>query len=152
MGAWRPFFVMTTNSHDKERELQREVTLAVENAVPGSEVLALELIGKDRFCVYVDHPEGVDHALCERVSTVLRPYLDRYSVEVSSPGLDRPLRTQAHFAQVVGQNVKLRTADRRMQGAVVEAGARMVRVERRAGEPVDIPYDEIVRANLIWEG
>ena len=152
MGAWRPFFVMTTNSHDKERELQREVTRAVENAVPGSEVLALELIGKDRFCVYVDHPEGVDHALCERVSTVLRPYLDRYSVEVSSPGLDRPLRTQAHFALVVGQNVKLRTADRRMQGAVVEAGARMVRVERRAGEPVDIPYDEIVRANLIWEG
>ncbi len=152
MGAWRPFFVMTTNPHDKERELQREVTRAVENAVPGSEVLALELTGKERFCVYVDHPDGVDHALCERVSAVLRPYLDRYSVEVSSPGLDRPLRTQAHFAQVVGQNVKLRTADRRLQGAVIEAGARNVRVERRAGEPVDIPYDEIVRANLIWEG
>ena len=48
----------------------------VEDAIPGVEVLALELNGSERFCVYVDHPQGVDHALCERVTHVLQPYLE----------------------------------------------------------------------------
>ena len=81
---------MAKQPYEKERELQRDVARTVEGALPGVEVLALELTGKERFCVYVDHPQGVDHALCERVTGVLRPYLDSYSVEVSSPGLDRP--------------------------------------------------------------
>ena len=68
--------------------MQREIARSVESALPGVEVLALELKGKERFCVFVDHPKGVDHALCERVTAVLRPYLDTYSVEVSSPGFD----------------------------------------------------------------
>ena len=75
-------------------------------------MLALELNGKERFCVYVDHPKGVDHALCERVTTVLRPYLDEYTVEVSSPGFDRPLRTQAHFERAVGRKVRVKTETR----------------------------------------
>ena len=83
---------MARSPHQKERELQRDVARTVEATLPGVEVLALELTGKDRFCVFVDHPQGVNHALCERVTGVLRPYLDEYGVEVSSPGLDRPLR------------------------------------------------------------
>ena len=78
---------MATGQHDKERELYREVSRTVTTALPGVEVLALELTGKERFCVYVDQPGGVDHALCERVSSVLAPYLDRWSIEVSSPGI-----------------------------------------------------------------
>src|ERR687883_376248 len=79
------FSTVATAPHQKERELQREIARTVESALPGVEVLALELTGKERFCVYVDHPHGVDHALCERVSHVLRGYNDRYSIEVSSP-------------------------------------------------------------------
>jgi ribosome maturation factor RimP len=135
----------------KERELQREVSRLVEGAVPGVEVLALELSGKDRFCVYVDHAAGVDHALCERVTNVLRNYLDDYTVEVSSPGFDRPLRTQAHFERAVGRIVRVKTDGRRARGRVVSADERSVRIENGA-EPADIPYDEIVRANLIDEG
>ena len=82
----------TMSTQGTERELYREISRAVEAALPGVEVLALELNGKERFCVYVDHPQGVDHGLCERVAQVLQPYLDRYSVEVSSPGSERPLR------------------------------------------------------------
>jgi ribosome maturation factor RimP len=135
----------------KERDRQREVSRLVEGAVPGVEVLALELSGKDRFCVYVDHAAGVDHALCERVTNVLRNYLDDYTVEVSSPGFDRPLRTQAHFARAVGRNVRVKTESGRARGRVVSADERSVRIENGA-EPADIPYDEIVRANLIDEG
>ena len=110
--------------------------------------------GKERFCVYVDHPAGVDHALCERVTDVLRPYLDRYSVEVSSPGFDRPLRTREHFERAVGpQRVALKTADRRRCAARSSPPASApFQLENGAGEPADIPYDEIVRANLIDEG
>jgi ribosome maturation factor RimP len=152
MGARRPFFVMTASSHDKERELYREVSRTVTSALPGVDVLALEFTGKERFCVYVDAPEGVDHALCERVTNVLRPYLDRYAVEVSSPGFERPLRTRAHFERAIGQRVRLKTAGQRLRGEVVAAGERSLLLARGSGEQADIPYDEIVRANLIDEG
>jgi ribosome maturation factor RimP len=151
MGARRPFFVMAT-THDKEKHLYREVSQTVESAIPGIEVLALELAGKERFCVYVDHPQGVDHTLCARVTDVLRGYLDRYSVEVSSPGFERPLRTRAHFERAVGRKVKIKTPERRARGQVVAAGERSLQVSNGTGEPVNIPYDEIVRANLIDEG
>jgi len=142
---------VASGQHQRERELQREVARQIEGALPGVEVLALEFTGKERFCVYVDHPQGVDHALCERVTDVLRPYLDRYSVEVSSPGFERPLRTKAHFERAVGRAVRLKTTTGRAHGAVVSAGDRTVQLQNGA-EPIDIPYDEIVRANLIDEG
>ena len=130
----------------------REITGKVEDALPGTEVLAVELSGPERFTVYVDHAQGVDHALCERVTHVLRDYLRDYSVDVSSPGLERPLRREAHFRNVVGRRVAVRTAERRqLRGEVVAAGKRSVTLQT-AEESVDIPYDSIVRGNLIEEG
>jgi ribosome maturation factor RimP len=142
---------VSSTQHEKERTLQREVARLVEGALPGVDVLALELTGKERFCVFVDHPRGVDHALCERVTNVLRGYLDRYSVEVSSPGPERPLRTRDHFERAVGRTVRVKTDSRRARGQVVQAGERAVKIAAN-GEPVDIPYEAIVRANLIDEG
>jgi ribosome maturation factor RimP len=143
--------------YDKERSLQREVSQKVEGAIPGVEVLALELVSPARFCVYVDHPAGVDHALCVRVTNVLRGYLDTYTVDVSSPGFERPLRTREHFASVVGRRANLRTEDEisgrtRFRGEVVAAGERSVKLELGQNGAVDIPYDVIVRGNLIDEG
>ena len=138
-------------THDKERELTREITPKVESALPGTEVLAVELTSPERFTVYVDHVGGVDHALCERVTNVLRDYLREYSVDVSSPGVERPLRKQAHFRNAVGRRVALRTSERnRLRGEVVAVGERSVTVQSD-GESVDIPYDSIVRGNLIEE-
>jgi ribosome maturation factor RimP len=142
--------------HTKERTLEREIRPEVESGLPGVEVLAVELTAPDRFCVYVDHPRGVDHALCERVTDVLRGYLDRYTVDVSSPGVERPLRKPTHFANVVGRKVAIRTAEplegrKRFRGELLAAGPGAVSV-RTGGETVDIPYDAIVRGNLIYEG
>ena len=156
MGARRPFFVMATSPHEKERELFREVSRTVSTALPGVEVIALELTGKERFCVYVDRTGGVDHALCERVTNVLRGYLDRYSLEVSSPGLERPLRKPAHFRRAIGRRVALRVeapidGRSRFRGELVAAGERVL--ELRSGDrTTEIPYDAIVRGNLIDEG
>lgn len=137
-------------AHDKEKELYREVSQRVESGLPGVEVLAVELTGPERFTVFVDHPGGVDHALCERVTDVLRVYLKSFTVDVSSPGVDRPLRRPEHFRGVVGRQVKLRTGGQRLRGQVVEAGEQAVTV-KTPSDDVEVPYDAILRGNLIDE-
>jgi ribosome maturation factor RimP len=140
------------NVYDKERTLEQEISGKVGEALPGVEVLAVELTGPERFTVYVDRAQGVDHALCEQVTHVLSDYLRTYSVAVSSPGLERPLRKPEHFQRVVGRRVKLKTAERsKLRGEVTRADASAVTVAADAGE-VDIPYEQIVRGNLIDEG
>jgi ribosome maturation factor RimP len=142
---------MTT--HEQERTLQRRIAGEVEAAVGGVEVLAVELSGPDRFTVFIDHPQGVDHALCVRVTDVLRDYLREYAVDVSSPGLERPLRKPEHFRNAVGRTVSLRTESRRkrLRAEVVGAGDDAV-VVRAGDDTIEIPYDEIVRGNLTHEG
>jgi ribosome maturation factor RimP len=140
------------NVYEKERTLEHEINGKVEEALPGVEVLAVELTGPERFTVYIDRAEGVDHALCEQVTRVLWDYLRTYSVAVSSPGLERPLRKPEHFQRVVGRRVKLKTAERsKVRGQVKRADESAVTVAADAGE-VDIPYEQIVRGNLIDEG
>ena len=140
-----------STTHEKERTLHREIGQNVETALPGLEVLAVELSAPDRFTVFVDHPEGVDHALCARVTQVLQPYLQEYAIDVSSPGLERPLRTPEHFRSAIGRTVAVRTQarKRKLQGEVVSAGERAVTV-RAGDESLEIPYEEIVRGNLIY--
>jgi ribosome maturation factor RimP len=141
--------------YDKERTLFREIAPQVENAIPGIEVLALELSGPERFTVYIDHPQRVDHALCARVTDVLRPYLREYTVDVSSPGVERPLRTPAHFERAVGRQVALRTSTdiegrKRFKGSLVGTGPAGIRVSTD-GDEYEIPYETIVRGNVIEE-
>ena len=130
----------------KEKQLERDIRARVEGALDGVEVLAVELQSPGHFTVYVDHPAGVDHALCARVTDMLRDYLREYAVDVSSPGIARPLRRPEHFAGVVGRRVKLRTRERRLTGELVSVGDDRVKVDE-----TEIPYDDIVRANLIDE-
>jgi ribosome maturation factor RimP len=131
---------------NKEKQLEREIGARVEGSLDGIEVLAVEMQSPGRFTVFVDHPAGVDHALCARVTDMLRDYLREYSVDVSSPGIARPLRKPEHFAGAVGGRVKLRTRERRLSGELVSANHDHVKVDE-----TEIPYDDIVRANLIDE-
>jgi ribosome maturation factor RimP len=85
------------------------------------------------------------------VTDSLRDYLEQYSVEVSSPGFERPLRTRQHFEQAVGKPVRVKTDTGRARGTVISVGESSVQIQGGA-EPADIPYDQIVRANLIDEG
>jgi ribosome maturation factor RimP len=143
--------------HTKERQLEQELTGRIEERVQGTEVLAVELLGPERFCVYIDHPEGVDHALCERVTRELEDYRREYAIDVSSPGLERPLRKPKHFGNVLGRKVAVRTSAeiagrRRFRGQVLAADEQAVSVGAADGDPVLIPYEQIVRGNLIDEG
>ena len=139
-------------THEKERVLTKQIEQEVTTALPGVEVLAVELSSPDRFTVFVDHANGVDHALCARVTDVLRDYLSEYAIDVSSPGIERPLRRREHFRNAIGRQVTLRTPERkRLRGEVLSAGERAV-VVQTGDDSIEIPYDQIVRGNLIYEG
>jgi ribosome maturation factor RimP len=143
--------------HTKERQLEQQLTGRIEERVPGTEVLAVELLGRERFCVYIDHPGGVDHALCERVTRELDDYRREYAIDVSSPGVERPLRKPQHFGRFVGRRVALRTGQeldgrKKFRGTVAAAGDEALALEVADGERVTIPYEQIVRGNLIDEG
>ena len=139
-------------THQKERDLTREIARRIAPTLPETEVLAVELTKPDGFTVFIDDVRGVDHGLCARVTDLLSEYRREWDISVSSPGVERPLRTPQHFRSVVGRRVALRTeGKRRLRGEVVDAGERAV-VVRTQTESVEVPYDAIVRGNLIEEG
>jgi ribosome maturation factor RimP len=144
-------------TYEREKKLQAEIAPRIERDLPGVEVLAVELLAPERFCVYVDHPDGVDHALCGRVTDILRDYLREYEVDVSSPGTDRPLRRSEHFARYVGRRVRLRTDEpvdgrTKFKGTIADADGDFLALDVADGERLHIPYASVVRGNLIDEG
>ncbi|HVM58472.1 MAG TPA: hypothetical protein VMT74_13500 [Gaiellaceae bacterium] len=144
-------------TYERERTLEREIAPRVEHDLPGVDVLAVELVTPSRFCVYIDRAEGVDHELCARVTGLLGDYLREYTVDVSSPGSERPLRKPEHFARYVGRKVSLRTAEpiggrAKFKGTIAAAGPEFLALDVADGERQTIPYDAIVRGNLIDEG
>ncbi len=131
--------------------------------------LGLELIGIEfttgaggsLLRVYIDEPErGVDIDDCERASREISALLDvndpvagRYTLEVSSPGLERPLFTPAHFQQFIGEQVKITVnlpldGRRRFQGAIAAVDVERVTIEQD-GKPVDIAHANIAKARLV---
>ena len=144
-----------TTTYVRERTLQDEIAPAVESRVPGVDVIAVELLSPSRFCVYIDHPDGVDHALCARVTRVLDDYRSEYTIDVSSPGLERPLRKPEHFAAVIGQRITVRSdggKKSRYRGVLTEADDEAITLKAGDAGELRIPYAAIVRANLIDEG
>ncbi len=125
--------------------------------MPGTEVLAVEMTGPETLCVYIDHPQGVDHALCERVTLLLDAHRRRYGIDVSSPGTERPLRKPAHFQRALGRRVSVRTSHeingrKRFRGELLAATDDAISLGGAGGEASRIPYEAIVRGNLIDGG
>ena len=90
-----------------------------------------------------------------RVTDVLRDYLREYTVDVSSPGVERPLRKPGHFARVLGHKVSLRLREpvdgrAKFKGELRDAGADALTLSAD-GKEWNIPYETIVRGNLIDE-
>jgi ribosome maturation factor RimP len=132
--------------------LQDEIETRLGSAEPDVEVLLAEVSGST-LRLFIDHPEGVTLELCERVSGQLNDYRDRYSLEVSSPGLDRPLTKPQHYTRFLGRHARVRLRDARdghrsVTGELVGASDREVTIAADDGV-VTIPYDQIARSNLI---
>jgi ribosome maturation factor RimP len=135
--------------------LEQEIQTRIDDLDPKVELIALERPAAETLRLYIDHPAGVDLALCERVTNQLRDLLTRYSLEVSSPGLDRPLTKPDHFRRFRGRRVRVRTREaiegrRNFTGTIADADERAVRVEA-SGHEFEIPLAGIHRSNLVPE-
>ena len=133
--------------------LQRDIEQRLATAEPDVEVLACEDAGKERLRLFIDHPNGVDLALCERVTKQLRDLLAEYSLEVSSPGPERPLSKPDHFRRFFGKRARVRLREpkdghKSFTGELVGASDDEVTVAADTGV-VTIPYSEINRSNLL---
>jgi ribosome maturation factor RimP len=146
--------------------LQTDIERRLADSEPEIEVLLAEVAGGRRLRVFIDHPDGVTLAMCERVTLLLNDLRERYSLEVSSPGSERPLTKPAHFRRFVGHRARVRTRHprpvvqldgeraggtrpvRSFTGELVGATENEVTLAADGGV-IAIPYSEIHRSNLI---
>jgi ribosome maturation factor RimP len=132
--------------------LQSEIEGRLAPVEPDVEVLLAHVSGTT-LRLFIDHPDGVTLALCERVSGLLGDYRDRFALEVSSPGQDRPLTRPQHYARFLGRHARVRLRDaadghRSVSGELVGASDHDVTIAAGDGV-VTIPYEQIARSNLI---
>ena len=132
--------------------IQTEIEARLAGVEPEVEVLLAEVAGPT-LRLFIDHPDGVSLDLCERVSGHLAEYRERYALEVSSPGTDRPLSKPAHYSRFLGRRARVRLRDaaeghKQLTGELV--GATESDITIAAGDGIlTIPYEQIVRSNLV---
>jgi ribosome maturation factor RimP len=142
--------------------LQTEIEARLAQSEPEIEVLLAEVLGGRSLRVFIDHPDGVNLAMCERVTMLLNDLRERYSLEVSSPGIERPLTKPAHYRRFVGRKARVRMRHprviapqraepvRSLTGELVGASEDEVTMAADEGV-IAIPYSEIRRSTLIEE-
>jgi len=134
--------------------LQHQVNDLLASREPQVEVLLVELSGSTAR-IYIDHPDGVTLELCERVTRALPEIRENLALEVSSPGIERPLTKPDHFRRFVGRRARVRTraprdGQRSFTGQLVGVSDSDVTIAAEAGV-IAIPYDDIHRSNLVEE-
>ncbi len=138
--------------------IQADIEARLAEAEPDVEVLLAEVVGGRLVRLFIDHPDGVTLALCERVTGHLVALRERYALEVSSPGIERPLSKPEHFRRFVGRRARVRTRGaigtqaprRNFTGELLDASEAEVTVAADTGV-VTIPYADIDRSNLLGD-
>jgi len=134
--------------------IQQDIEERLAERAPDVEVLLAEVSG-ETVRLFIDHPDGVSLDLCERVTHLLPEVREEYALEVSSPGLQRPLTKPDHFRRYLGRRARVRTRDARdghrsFTGELVGASDAEVTIAAPTGV-VAIPYGDITRSNLVEE-
>jgi ribosome maturation factor RimP len=135
--------------------IQSDIEARLAISEPDVEVLLAEVLGGSTLRLFIDHPDGVSLGLCERITHELADLRERYALEVSSPGTERPLTKPQHFRRYLGRHARVRTRDavdghRSFTGELVGASDDEVTIAVDDGV-VAIPYAEIQRSHLIEE-
>jgi ribosome maturation factor RimP len=135
--------------------IQADIEARLSEVEPEVEVLLAEVVGGDLVRLFIDHPQGVTLDLCERVTKHLPELRERYALEVSSPGTERPLSKPEHFRRYVGRRAKVRTRGdhdgrRSFTGELLNATDDAVTVAADTGV-VSIAYADIHRSNLVGD-
>ena len=160
----RCFFNVSKQGERQTARLERLAEI-VESALPeGAELVEARFSGGPLLTLFVDRVDGpVDHEFCSDVISRVSPLLDNEGyhglVEVSSPGIDRPLTKPAHFSRFVGHEAKVRTAEpmvggphdgrRNFTGTIERADeTSFVLKLPEGGAEVELPFGSVSKANL----
>ncbi|MDR1966229.1 MAG: ribosome maturation factor RimP [Synergistaceae bacterium] len=113
--------------------------------------------------VYIDSPGGVRHADCELVSRSVSERIDgaegegvrffqgKYFIEVSSPGIERPLFTEEHYERFAGRDAAVVAKNSgKVAGQIVSCANGALTMKTRDGAVASIPFGEIKRGNLVY--
>jgi ribosome maturation factor RimP len=135
--------------------IQAEIEARLSEVEPEVEVLLAEVVGGRLVRLFIDHPQGVTLDLCERVTGRLPEVRERYALEVSSPGADRPLTKPEHYRRFLGHRARVRTRGHRdgrrsFTGELLDASDDRVTVAADTGV-VSIAYADIHRSNLLGD-
>jgi ribosome maturation factor RimP len=135
--------------------IQQDIETRLAGTEPDVEVLSAELLGGTTVRLFIDHPDGVSLALCERVTHQLAEIRELYALEVSSPGPKRPLTKPHHFRRFLGRRARVRTRGEHdgqtsFTGELVGASDDSVTIAADTGV-IAIPYGDITRSNLVEE-
>jgi ribosome maturation factor RimP len=146
-------FFYEIDTEEKVSALHADIGERLARAEPEVEVLLAEVVSGATLRLFIDHPDGVTLALCERVSGLLGDYRERYALEVSSPGQDRPLTKPQHYTRFLGRHARVRLREARdghksVTGELVGASEDDVTIAAGGGI-VTIPYEQIDRSNLV---
>jgi ribosome maturation factor RimP len=147
------FFYEVDTEEIVSSALQTEIEGRLAASEPQVEVLLAEVVSDSTLRLFIDHPDGVTLALCERVSGLLGDYRERYALEVSSPGQDRPLTKPQHYTRFLGRRARVRLREARdghkhVTGELVGASDEEVTIAAPGGI-LTIPYEQIARSNLV---
>ncbi len=142
---------------ESREALEAQIEARLAERFPEVELVDLEVRGRPAgtLTLYIDRPGGVDLELCAAVSHALDDIRERYSLEVSSPGLDRRLRKPAHFAAALGEEVAVRlTAPQggrgNVRGELVASDEERITLRTEDGEMVSLPLSGIARAHVVY--
>jgi ribosome maturation factor RimP len=135
--------------------MQTDIEARLAATAPDVEVLLAEVVGGKLVRLFIDHPNGVSLELCERVTKLLPEVRERFALEVSSPGPERPLSKPDHFRRFVGRRARVRTRGRHdghtsFTGELLGATDDAVTVAAEGGV-VSIAYADIKRSNLVGD-
>jgi ribosome maturation factor RimP len=159
-----PFFIYSRYMGSASDSLKASIAAAVESL--GYEFVGLEYRGSgdsgSLLRVYIDHADGVDLDDCAAVSHQVSGVLDvedpiggHYTLEVSSPGLDRPLFSKQHFERFAGSRVSIKLRqklqDRRRFEGVLQGVREDDVVVEVDGSEFRLPLDQIEKARLVPE-
>jgi ribosome maturation factor RimP len=134
------------------QHIQTQIEERLAERAPDVEVLLVEVVG-DTVRLFIDYPDGVTLELCERVTHLLPEVREDHALEVSSPGVQRPLTKPDHFRRFLGHRARVRTqaehdGQKSFTGELVGASEAEVTIAAPTGV-VAIPYDDITRSNLV---
>jgi ribosome maturation factor RimP len=134
----------------------QNITRTVAAVRPDVEIWDIQVVPRENLVrVLIEHPDGVDADLCAEVADILSGVRDRGALEVSSPGIERPLIRTTHYTRALGETVQIRLRNplqgrRNLRGRLTAADDASLRLALDDGVELDVPREAVAKSNIVW--